>query len=212
MDVQFLFSSFIIGILAASGCGPIFILTFNRSAVCGFWKGFMTAVGASIGDAAYFLLGLFGALAVISEFEYFIFFLDLIGGILLIGLGIHSFRKMKQVVCATVECSNSVFFSVSKGFMLTVLNPLVVLFFMAITLQALPDNVSEFSRALVVVSSFFVFLGSLVVLSGVSLVASCLGSCITTKKLRLMSGGSGIVFILFGLYLFVDFFMKLFHM
>ena len=66
MDYRFLIQSFFIGVLAASGCGPIFVLTFNRSAVCGFWKGLATALGASIGDSSYFMLGLLGALTVIK--------------------------------------------------------------------------------------------------------------------------------------------------
>jgi threonine/homoserine/homoserine lactone efflux protein len=194
MDIPFFLRCFFIGMLAASGCGPIFVLTFNRSAVCGFWRGFATAIGASLGDSFYFLLGLLGALAVISELKYFMIFLDMIGGILLLALGVHSLKKMKQVVCVTIECSYSAVYAISKAFTITVFNPLVILFFMAVTLQVIPDNVKRFS--------------SLAVLGTVSLVASCLGSCITTKRLRIISGFTGGIFILFGLYLLGDFVMQ----
>jgi threonine/homoserine/homoserine lactone efflux protein len=207
MEVPFLLRCFLIGILAASGCGPVFVLTFNRSAVCGFWRGFPTAIGAGLADSFYFLLGLLGALAVVGELKYFMVFLDLIGGILLIALGFHSLRKMKQIVCVTIECSYSTLFALTKAFTITILNPLVILFFMAVTLQILPGKevVSRFSYLYVLLSSFFLFLGSLAVLGTVSLVASFLGSCITTKRLRFFSGITGVAFILFGLYLFGHF-------
>ena len=205
MEAMFLVRCFFIGVLAASGCGPIFVLTFNRSAVCGFWRGFATALGASLGDSFYFLLGLLGALAVLSDLKVFMVFLDLIGGILLLGLGIHSLKKMKQIVCVTVECSYSIFFSIGKAFTITVFNPLVILFFMAVSLQALPATAVGFSWSSIFTSAFCVALGSLTVLSMVSFVASRLGSCITTKRLRIISGISGVAFITFGLYLFYDF-------
>lgn len=209
MSIPFLLRCFFIGMLAASGCGPIFVLTFNRSAVCGFWKGFATAVGASIGDSVYFFLGLFGALTVIRDLKYFMIFLDIIGGVLLLALGIHSLRKLTQVVCVTIECSYSIFFALSKAFTITILNPLVILFFMAISLQALPTDAKAFSVFYVLLSCFMVFLGSLAVLGTVSLVASLLGSCITTKRLRVISGITGLVFIAFGAYLLSDFVIEI---
>ena len=211
MEVPFLVKCFLIGAFAASGVGPIFVLTFNRSAVCGFWKGFATAIGACCADFLFFSLGLLGALAVISEFTYFMVVLDLVGGVLLLALGIHSVRKVQQAICMTVECSSNAIYAIGKGFTLTVLNPLVVLFFMAVTLQVLPCGVTQFSCSFVLLSSLLVFMGSLSVLSLISLVATSLGSCLTVKHLRAMSGITGSVFISFGLYLLGDFFYQVFN-
>jgi threonine/homoserine/homoserine lactone efflux protein len=212
MELSFLVRCFFIGILAASGCGPIFVLTFNRSAVCGFWKGFATALGASLGDCVYFLLGLLGALAIISELKYFMVFLDLIGGCVLLLLGIHSLKKMRRIVCSTVECSYSLFFSISKAFSLTILNPLVILFFLAVSLQALPENVRHLSVGMLILSNIAMCCGSLLVLSTVSFVASCVGACITAKRLRMISGISGVAFIIFGIYLLADFVISIFSL
>jgi threonine efflux protein len=210
MEVPFLVRSFLVGVLAASGCGPIFILTFNRSAVCGFLKGFATAIGASIGDSFYFLLGLFGALTVISEFSYAMIFIDLIGGASLLWLGVKSLRTANEPACTTVECSTGYTFLVGKAFMLTLFNPLVMLFFMAVTLQILPENIGQLSRSYLLLSGACVGLGSLTVLSLVSLAASFLGGCISSRRLRIISGVSGIIFIFFGGYLLWDFAKKMF--
>lgn len=205
MSITFLLKCFLIGVLAASGCGPVFVLTFNRSAICGFWRGLATALGASLGDGTYFLLGLLGALSVISEIKYFMVFLYLIGGLVLIALGIHSLRQMRQVFCVTVECSYRPVLAIGKAFTLTVLNPLIILFFIAVTMHILPHDVAKISIGFVVSSVFAVWFGSMFVLSSVSLVASYLGSCITTRQLQVVSGITGMVFIGFGLYLISNF-------
>ena len=51
MDVSTFFKCYAIGIMAASGIGPIFVLTFNRGAIHGFLRGFATAMGAAVADA-----------------------------------------------------------------------------------------------------------------------------------------------------------------
>jgi threonine/homoserine/homoserine lactone efflux protein len=209
MQIVFLLKSFLIGLLAASGCGPIFVLTFNRSAICGFWKGFATALGASLGDGLYFMLGSLGALAVISELRYFLVFLDLIGGIVLIILGIHALNVARKIVCVTIECSHNIILSTIKAFTLTILNPLVILFFLAVSLRIFPEDLEKLPTNLVLLSSLSVSVGSLTMLSLVSLAASFVGSCITAKRLRIVSQITGVLFISFGLYLLGDLFSKL---
>lgn len=209
MEFSFFVKCFLIGVLAASGCGPIFVLTFNRSAICGFWKGFASALGASIGDAFYFFLGLLGALAVVSELQYFILFLDLIGGLVLLALGAHALKRMRQMVCVTIECSYGYLLSIGKSLTLTLVNPLVILFFIAISIQVLPEDIPMLPFRLVVLCSLLVMIGSLTVLSAVAFAASYVGSCITAKRLRIISGITGLMFIIFGFYLLGDFTFKM---
>jgi len=212
MDMSFLLRCFLIGVLAASGCGPIFVLTFNRSAVCGFLKGFATAVGASFGDAFYFFLGLLGALTVVGELTYFMVILDLVGSLVLFALGVHAIKKMRQLACVTVECSYGVLFSATKALTLTLLNPLVILYFMAISIQVLPNNmVVQLSLHQLLLSTFFVFAGSLSVLTLVSLFASSLGACLSARRHKIFSGIAGVVFLLFGTYLLFDFLVQVFR-
>lgn len=198
--------------LAASGCGPIFILTFNRSAICGFLRGFVTALGASIGDAFYFMLGLVGALAVVSELKFFMIILDFIGALVLFGLGAHAIKKTRQLQCVTIECSQHPIIAFGNAILLTIINPLIIFYFLAISIQILPNNVTRLPWHEVFIYSLFVLAGSLTVLSAISLFASLVGSCITAKRLRLISGVSGILFFAFGFYLLFDFIRSLlFH-
>ena len=197
---------FFIGVLAASGCGPIFILTFNRSAVCGFRRGFYTALGASLGDALYFSLGLLGILSIMSQSKNLINGLELFGGIMLILMGIISFKRTSEFICSEVECSSPAIISILKAFLITCLNPFVIMFFMAISLKFFSNDLANQGIYGIFKKSSFVMLGSISVLSIVSFIASHLGSCITPRKMRYLLFVSGIAFFFFGLYFVFSFF------
>ena len=54
MFIKFLMFCYVVGIISTIGIGPIFVLTFNRAAIYGFWKGFATAIGSSVADGILF--------------------------------------------------------------------------------------------------------------------------------------------------------------
>ncbi len=87
MDYGFLLKCFVVGIIATSGVGPIFILTFNKGAVHGFLRGFATALGAAVADAFFFFLALMGILTTIGDSRRFMLVLDLVGGVVLLFIG-----------------------------------------------------------------------------------------------------------------------------
>ncbi len=66
MKTLFLLKCFALGVSAASGVGPIFVLTFNRGALKGLGRGLATALGSALGDALLFLLGLLGLLSILG--------------------------------------------------------------------------------------------------------------------------------------------------
>ncbi len=204
MDYVILIRCFLIGILASSSLGPIFVLTFNRGAVYGFFRGVATAVGACIADGFYFFLGLLGILAILKESRHFMFLLDIIGGFLLIVLGLYSLNKArKKIMSVVIGDSRGIFLTISKSFLLTILNPLVFLFFMVIGVQILPAGVEYLSLKQVFAASVMVMLGSLFVLSVVALISSFLGKCMKEKQLKMIYFLTGLVFIGVGIY-FLD--------
>jgi threonine/homoserine/homoserine lactone efflux protein len=213
MDYMILVKSFFVGLLASSSLGPIFVLTFNRGAIYGFSRGFATAVGACIADGFYFFLGLMGVLTVLEESHKFMFLLDTLGGVLLIILGIYSIKKSKQSMkISCVGESLSIGLTMAKSFILTILNPLVVFFFMFIGVQILPEGVQTLKLRSVLSCSMMVMIGSLSVLSCVALFSSFVGSCISEKKLKIISFVTGLLFLGIGTYFLDHLFVSLFKM
>lgn len=204
MEFNIYLRCFLIGILASGSLGPIFILTFNRGSLYGFSRGFATGLGACMADGIYFFLGLIGVLAVLKESNHFIFFLDTLGGILLIALGLYSLRKAQMgKKFVGYEHKLGIWITVVKSFFLTLFNPLALFFFMVIGVQILPKHAFSLSLHQVIISSLFVVSGSLSILTIVSFVASRIGSSLTPKSLRRISFVTGIVFVGIGIY-FLD--------
>lgn len=207
MDFWFLFTCFLIGISASSAVGPIFILTFNRGAVYGFWKGFVTACGSALADSIFFTLGLLGALELIGKSPQALLIMNVAGGIVLIAFGIFTL-KMQHKNISQVPTDIPVILAFVKSFLLTILNPFVALFFMFISLQVLPEGVARLPLNRIISSSFFVFCGSLTVLSLVALAGHLLGNVINKNKLKIISYITGIIFISVGMYLVSKFFYR----
>lgn len=204
MEFNLYFRCFLIGVLASSSLGPIFILTFNRGSLYGFSRGFATAVGACFADGIYFFLGLIGVLAVLKESTGFMFVLDTLGGILLIALGLYSLRKAQMGdKFISYEHKLGIWLTVVKSFLLTALNPMAILFFMFIGVQILPKSAFYLPLQKVLLSSFFVVMGSLSVLTIVSFVASRIGHSLSAKSQKRISLVTGIIFIAAGIY-FLD--------
>lgn len=207
----FFLKCFLIGFSAASAVGPIFVLTFNRGAIYGFLKGFATALGAALGDGTLFLLGLLGVLRFIEESRRFTMAMDCIGGVLLILAGIKMFRGHQKYLTDTVKrASDHFIFMMGKSLLLTIVNPLTVLFFMFISIKILPDGLSHVSLDYILEGGSGVFIGSLTLLSFVAFMASRARNVISARRLMTISHISGVIFIIIGVYFLFDFITKLF--
>lgn len=205
MDFWFLLKCFLIGLSASSTVGPIFILTFNRGALYGFWKGTATACGSALADGIFFALGLLGALELIGNSKQALLVMDLIGGTFLIIFGIMTLKSHHKNL-SQIPADMHILLALSKAFVLTILNPFVALFFILVSLQILPDELSRLPLNQIIISSFMVFCGSLTVLSFIALIGHLLGNAINKNKLKIISYVTGIIFISVGTYLTLKFF------
>lgn len=212
VDIWFLLRCFVIGITAAAGLGPIFVLTFNRAATRGLLSGLATGLGGSIGDGIYFSLGLIGVLSILQGSPFLMLTLDILGGTLLLVLGIRAFKKINSLESVELESGprhlKRLFF-LFRSLLITLVNPLIILFFMVISVQVLPEGVESLSGYQVALSSFMVSLGSFSVLIAVSIIGSFLGARISSKKLRRISWFSGSIFVAAGIYLWAQFFIDI---
>ncbi len=202
MDYMFLFKCFFVGIAAASGIGPLFILTFNKGALHGFSRGFATAMGTSVVDGFFFSLSLVGVLAAIEDSWQFMAALDFIGGVILLFLAYRTFRSLGKDIKVIIGEKEHVVTAFTRAFLLTIVNPLTILFFMVVVTKILPINVRDLSPFLVAIGTALVTCGSLTVLGSVAFVASQVGHRISQNALTRISLFSGAVFVFFSCYLF----------
>ncbi len=209
MDFWFWIKCFFVGVSASSAVGPIFILTFNRGALYGFTKGFACALGSALVDAIFFALGLFGALTLVQNSQNFMLIMDCVGGFVLIVLGAHTLKKQKQTKEEKYLTDEPAIISAAKSFLVTIINPFVILFFMFISVQILPEGITRVPLDDIIAGSIMVSLGSLCVLSCVAWFASQVGKAISPRMLKKVSYTTGLLFIGVGVYFIGDFVLNI---
>lgn len=209
MDLGFLAKCFFVGVSSACAVGPIFILIFNRSALCGIKAGFASALGASLGDGLFFTLGLAGALSLIAHVKAAIMALNGLGGVFLIGYGMYTMHKSSNLDFDTRECRRWFSDALIRAASLTLINPLSLVFFIVITMQILPDTLAELSLIDSIAATLAVILGSLLIFCLIILIASNVGRSLTPKMISRLSWMVSIVFIAAGAAMLLLFFQNM---
>ena len=117
---------FIIGVVVSAPLGPVGVLCIQRTLNKGRWYGFVTGLGASLSDIAYALLTGYGMSFVFDYINKNIFYLQLLGSIMLLLFGIYTFRS-NPVQSIRPASSNK-----GSAFFVTLSNPLIIFLFIGL--------------------------------------------------------------------------------
>ncbi|MGY8995447.1 MAG: LysE family translocator [Alphaproteobacteria bacterium] len=204
MDPALLITGVIVGFLVAAPVGPVAVLCIQRTLLDGRVVGYASGFGAALGDTV------FGGLAVFSVAAVEGFLLDnrtaiqLLGGLVLVGLGartilVRNSRKQADKVTESSIDHVTLFHALGSSFVITIVNPITILAFISIFAAI---RVSETTDGLL--SSWTViggvFLGAATWWFLLASIASVLRQRFTDKGLRWMNGISGVVILGFGVY------------
>ncbi len=151
-----LLKGLLIGVLTTIPVGPIGLLCINRTLNNGRLSGFLTGLGAATSDTLYAILAGWGLAVVIQFVENEQLYFNIIGSLVIIGLGmliffsnpVKQFRKSKP----QEKRINWYFFS---GFLLTLSNPVVLLVFLAVFTTLNLESASSFNPLLTVAAGIF---------------------------------------------------------
>jgi threonine/homoserine/homoserine lactone efflux protein len=197
MDSGLFLRGLIIGFSIAAPVGPIGILCIRRTLSEGRASGFLSGLGAATADALYGCVAGFG-LTVISGFLIDQrFWIQLIGGIFLLVLGIKTLRSVPAERAAAASGAGLAASYVST-LLLTLTNPMTILSFAAIfAALGVADTGGDLSAAARLVLG--VFIGSaawwLLLSGGVGILREKLSSGILRWTNRL----SGAILLVFGI-------------
>jgi threonine/homoserine/homoserine lactone efflux protein len=202
MYINYLLNGLVIGFTLAVPVGPIGILCIRRTLAHGGRRGLLVGLSAASADMVYGIVAASGV-TLISNFiidqQYLIRF---IGGMLLIGLGFHTFRS-HPVTDKAVNGSNGHTRAFLSIFLLTLTNPMTLFAFAAvfagIGLQRILGD--HWSAALLVGG---IFIGSMLWFSILTLLARIFKVKITTQGLVLVNKMAGIFLVLFGVVALVS--------
>ena len=214
MFVVLIISGVIMGLIAAVPIGPVNLICIRRSFAFGPVNGFVSGLGAALGDGVFAAITFFGLTWIAELIQSYDVIIELVGGALLVWFGVHTILspvagKVEDGDKAEPGASTLVRAMVST-FVLTITNPA--------TLIAFASMFASF-RALVGGANSYVDAGFVVagVVGGSAGWWLCLTSVIgifhtriTDRTVRIINRGSGFLVALFGLAVLIHVVMKVF--
>jgi len=201
-DWYLILNGVLIGIVVAAPIGPVNLICIRRTLAYGRTNGFVSGLGAAIGDAVFATVAAFGLTALSTTLMLVGDWLQAIGGFFLIGLGVHTYLHTpvdtKEV---NVKTTGKLAAAVTATFVLTITNPATMLGFVAIFggVGGLVTSEPSMLTAGLLVAA--VFVGSALWWLGVVLTVGLLRDRMTDQTLILINRVSGVLIISFGIFI-----------
>jgi threonine/homoserine/homoserine lactone efflux protein len=197
MDAGFLVRGLIIGFSIAAPVGAIGILCIRRTLSEGRASGFLSGLGAATADALYGCIAGFGLTMISTFLVDQRFWIQLVGGVFLLALGVKTLRSVPAERAAAASGVGLAASYVSTLF-LTLTNPMTILSFAGIfAALGVAETGGDVSAATLLVLG--VFIGSaawwLLLSGGVGL----LREKISAGVLRWTNRLSGAILLVFGI-------------
>jgi threonine/homoserine/homoserine lactone efflux protein len=131
-------SGIIIGLVVAAPIGPVNLICIRRTLAYGPVNGFFSGLGAALGDGVFAIVTGFGLTAISQLIEGYSTPLRLIGGLMLLGFGIHIFNSDVTVfgdgsgAQGRDDGASTLLRTIASTFALTITNPATLFGFAAL--------------------------------------------------------------------------------
>jgi threonine/homoserine/homoserine lactone efflux protein len=197
VDLATFLRGLIIGFSIAAPVGPIGVLCIRRTLADGRAIGFASGLGAATADALYGAVAAFGLSLVTNTLVEQRLWLQLVGGIFLLYLGVRTWMAVPRDASGTAPSPGGLAAAWVSTFALTLTNPTTIISFAAIFAGlGLGRSVSGYGAASVMVLG--VFLGSAIWWLFLSVGVGLLRSSLTAARLGWVNRGAGAIIAAFG--------------
>jgi threonine/homoserine/homoserine lactone efflux protein len=204
-------SGVVMGLIAAVPIGPVNLICIRRTFAFGPVNGFMSGLGAALGDGIFAAITGFGLTWVAQLIEGYAPLIELIGGAMLVWFGWRTFiaPPMTKMEDGAPEGATNLARAMLSTFALTVTNPATLLAFTAMfaSLGGLAGGAGSFGDASFVVAG--VVGGSAGWWLILTTVIGLFHTRIDEKAMRLINKCSGALVAIFGLVVLVHLALKL---
>ena len=200
--MQYIIDGIYLGLALAILLGPIFIVLMQSTLEHGTKAGLTAASGIWVSDIIIVFLTLLFIKRIDSVVQHpsFIFWMGLIGGIVLIGVGIANVIKKSQLDLDTRQVTSSSWLGFwTKGFLVNTVNPFTFIFW----LSTITSYVAT-KKLTVIESEYFVIAIILTIIFTDSLevlMAKMIRKRINEKTLNIINKVAGSALIIFGFVL-----------
>ena len=131
-ELELLIRGIIAGLIIAVPVGPVNIRCMSRTIAGGWWAGVSSGIGAAAADTVYGAVAGFSITFVIQFLLKEDYWIRLVGGILLVGVGVSYFFKKPATLKEEQQERTGTFAELRLTFFLTLTNPTTVLSFLAV--------------------------------------------------------------------------------
>lgn len=196
-----LIKGLVVGFAIAAPVGPTALLCIRRTLKGHYFHGLATGLGAALADTVFGIIAGFGLASISGLLNQYDFYIRLFGSVLILWVGFNVFRSSPQGNGEDDDCGkDSMLSHTISSFFITVTNPITVLafaaFFAAVGVDHVDDSILQ-PLALVV----GVFGGALLWWFGLATIILLIRHKLNESTLVLINHSSGVLLILFGLYI-----------
>lgn len=188
----------VVGLSCAIPVGPIALLIMRRSAQDGRLAGIVSGLGAATADLMCGLISALGMTVLTRFFEHHVLIIRLVGGVFLIGMGVHTLRAKISLETPRPIHERNLWLAYGSTAFLTLVNPLTLGGMLLISAAA-GVGAGELSPLNTSVFILSVFLASAVWWLMLSFASHWLGRKLGTKLLSMVNHIAGVVLILVGI-------------
>jgi threonine/homoserine/homoserine lactone efflux protein len=204
----------IMGLIAAVPIGPVNLICIRRSFAFGPVNGFMSGLGAALGDGVFAAITFFGLTWIAQLIQSYDSVIEIVGGALLVWFGVHT--VISPVVGKLEDGdkndtgASSLVRAMMSSFVLTITNPATLIAFasMFASFHALIGGANSYVDAGFVVAG--VVGGSAGWWLCLTSVIGIFHTRITDRTVRIINRGSGMLVAIFGLAVLIHVVMKVF--
>ena len=200
-EIELLIRGIIVGLMIAVPVGPVNILCIRRTIGAGWRSGVISGLGAAAADMLYGGIAGFSITLIIQFLVREQFWIRLVGGILLVGIGIWYFFKQPTPLDARLQDRESAFSDIRSTFLLTLTNPTTVLSFLALLAALGLGNPRHWWLTVFLVGG--IFCGSMVWWIVLSVIVNQFRDRFNDRLLLLMNRFAGLAIGGFGVAAFV---------
>jgi threonine/homoserine/homoserine lactone efflux protein len=202
-------SGVVMGLIAAVPIGPVNLICIRRSFAFGPVNGFVSGLGAALGDGVFAAITGFGLTWIAQLIEGYATFIELIGGAMMVWMGWRTFLSPPvNRVEEGPDGSASLFRAIISTFALTVTNPVTLLSFgvMFAGLGGLAGGAGSFNDASLVVAG--VVAGSTIWWLALTTLIGLFHARIDEKAMRIINRGCGVLVMGCGLAVLIHLAVK----
>jgi len=192
-----LYKGLLFGLLLSFLLGPVFFALLQTSIEKGFKAGLFMAIGIAISDSLYIFIT-YTSVSFISENDQIKFILGLFGSMIMIAFGLFTFLKPvpKRGLRQPHFETNNYLRKIVKGFLLNVINPFLLIFWLGVAGMITIEFHYSFDQA----SLFYVGVVSMVLSMDITkaFLATKIRDLITPRLMKILNRSVGVALILFG--------------